>query len=66
MPFDPLDGIESRPSSQQIAMLAVEMRNQRNAIAGLQHDLKWLVRGIWALASPVFVGLILYAVTHHP
>jgi hypothetical protein len=66
MPYDPLDGIEGRRPAEQIAMLAVELRNQRNALAGLQHDLKWLLRGVWALVGPVFVGLIVYLVTHGP
>lgn len=47
-------------------MLAVELRNQRNSIAAFQHDLKWLLRGVWALVGPIFAGLVIFLLTHHP
>lgn len=70
MPYDPLDGIEDRPTRTQVAMLIVEMRHQRNTLSGIQRTLGWVLRSFVALLLTVLGGLVLYVLTsgpvHHP
>lgn len=47
--IDPLEGLEARPLETQVAVLATEVRNQRNSINGLRLDMKGLGGDVAAL-----------------
>lgn len=68
MAYDPLDGIEDRPTRTQVAMIVVELRHIRNTLAGIQRTETWVLRSFVGLLITIAGGLILYVVTggHHP
>lgn len=67
MPYDPLDGIEDRPTRTQVAMLIVEIRNQRNTLNGIRQTLQWVLRSLGGLILTILSGLVVYLLTSgHP
>ena len=57
--IDPLDGLEARPLEVQVAVLAAEVRNQRNILNAVGGELVSFRRSIYS----VTVALILFAAT---
>jgi hypothetical protein len=68
MPFDPLDGIEDRPTRTQVAMIVVELRNIRNVLGAIQKTQTWVLRSFVGLLGTLAGGLALYLLTsgRHP
>lgn len=60
MPLDPLEGLEQRPLETQVAVLANEVRNQRNTLSDVRDELRYMKRGFYGLIFTLGAGIILY------
>lgn len=58
--IDPLDGLESRPIDSQVAVLANEVRNQRNSLSDVREELRYVKRALWGVVLSVLGGMILF------
>jgi amino acid transporter len=57
---DPLEGLEQRPIESQVAVLANEMRNQRNALSDVKKELQYVKRALWGVVFTVIGGMLLF------
>lgn len=57
---DPLDGLESRTMEGQVAVLANEVRNQRNALSEVKSELRYVKRALWGVVFTVIGGMLLF------
>lgn len=64
---DPLEGLEHRPIDVQVAVLANEVRNQRNTLGDVERELSRTKQALWALVASIVAGIVIFLVTqHHP
>jgi hypothetical protein len=61
--LDPLDGLENRPLEAQVAVLATEVRNQRNAISSLGSQTAGVQKALWYLIASIIIGIIVFVAT---
>lgn len=62
-PLDPLDGLEARPLETQVAVLATEVRHQRNALESVLTELRAAKRATYLLLASSFVTVLTFALT---
>lgn len=60
---DPLQGLEDRPIEAQVAVLANEVRNQRNTLSRVDGTTTWILRTLVALLITVVTGLGILVLT---
>lgn len=60
---DPLEGLEARPLETQVAVMATELRNQRNMLGGVVTELQGVRKALMTAALSVTGGLIVFAGT---
>lgn len=61
--FDPLEGLERRSKDEQVAVLANEVRNQRNMLAEVKKEMEGLRRSLWALIATIVIGVVVFQIT---
>lgn len=68
--IDPLDGLEQRPLEVQVAVMATELRNQRNMLGDALKEVGSLRKAIIGAAITFAGGSLIFAatiwVTFHP
>lgn len=62
---DPLEGLEHRPIDVQVAVLANEVRNQRNTLGDVERELSRTKQALWALVASIVAGIVIFLVTQH-
>lgn len=63
MTVDPLDGLEARPLETQVAVLANEVRNQKNSLMNVREELQAMKRALYGLVFTIIGSLIVFLVT---
>ncbi len=70
MASDPLEGLERRPQTAQLAILATVARQQNNALARIQEDLRTVKTALWGLLAGLAlsaIGIVItLLLTRHP